>query len=618
MGLSILRKKNNTVKDEISRVREEYSSQVRMISNMLVSRNDVTWRTFSSLLDDFIRTIYNIPASENDHNSRGWGLLEHTLDVIIRSLSLESRKLQTFYDDKGNLDSQRMVMNKERALLATAIRGLYHDIGKIFDMVIKYKAETYDPLKEKLLDFYIRTGAIEDITMVDITWIKNRSNQHEHRSIMYLFDNVDQSIRNYLGAYNFLKIVDDFIPFNTRTDIVSMADVIAAEKETDEDSMEKISIIDKFLESLEEMIVSGQLTFNMQNSLVYTTFAHTLLHVEKGTNLVLKHMRKKYGKGHTTKTNSLISILKEYGIIELNEGGQTIHQAKISRVNREISVIAIRNSRLWKNSTPIDTDIKIEVPAIGIYFPESDKAEHVPDLFVKETSEPAISRDAILEKRVKEEVEEEIEKEVSGQEISDLSEPGIPDVEETGLDDMPFPDDPMDDPYEDREVQENENTAESKNSEVSEETSEISSNEGLEISGNVPIYEKIKYNIIRALPNMKNATDAEGGEIEYFYRSGLLGITIPRGIRKIIYINKEWKKRCKNDPGEFDRLLQRIVESMQTTEMLFNSNNPVEKATIGNHIYDVFLFKIDMLGEELKKLPPGVLEEYPEKIEIKA
>jgi hypothetical protein len=102
------------------------------------------------LLMSFSRWVSVLPASENNHHSGPFGLLQHSIQVAWLFLSHllvhpENRKLV------GELDPEQ----RRLWLLAGAAAALLHDCGKLFDMEVRSitSGENWDPMREPVTGF---------------------------------------------------------------------------------------------------------------------------------------------------------------------------------------------------------------------------------------------------------------------------------------------------------------------------------------------------------------------------------------------------------------------------------------------------------------------------------
>jgi hypothetical protein len=168
MALNIFKKKpkgptyDQVVEATINDVLIKHREQVNRIDNLLPSEQDKSYALFKLLMKRFIRKVYDLPAAEHHHDTKPFGLVSHTFNVIIKALESQHQKIELLYDGHGHLDSQRNVKNKDRIFFRVALNALIHDAGKIFDVEIYSKSaqESYDATVRdgvgNLLDFKLQ------------------------------------------------------------------------------------------------------------------------------------------------------------------------------------------------------------------------------------------------------------------------------------------------------------------------------------------------------------------------------------------------------------------------------------------------------------------------------
>jgi hypothetical protein len=371
MIFSFFRNKNqkNNIDTSINEIIAFYEQYFVKIDNLLPSYKDVAYKLFYDVIKRFIRKVYDAPASEKHHHSEPFGLLKHSLETVIHALMEQHKILELRYDNKGNLDSQFNLKNKEKVLYRTAIRALFHDAGKMFDFVIKSGNVVFDPLEDNLLDFKLKYPNCE------LIWKQDRTKKHEKRNIILLFDILTQHDRKYLSAINFLQLIDNFFgydPKDTIQELIKEADVKSVVKNVNTETIEKkqntkksdtsstdieedetILLTNYFLTSIQDLINQNTFVTNRLGGQFFVldtvTFIVNPLVIEKS----LTYMRKKYN--YKTTKNHIISILKDKNVIISDESGKTFFHADILFPNGKkitLNFIIIKNKFLWGCSKP--------------------------------------------------------------------------------------------------------------------------------------------------------------------------------------------------------------------------------------------------------------------------
>lgn len=151
---------------------------------------------FIDLVENTIRSYIGychlIPASEMDHHQYIGGLLEHSLDVSLKSLQ---NAMSYMLDEMGLIDEDQA--RRPRYEFAAWVCGLLHDSGKIISnvQVIGSNGEIWRPLSESIFDWAKRCG-INEYTVVHQ---KERLNKdHETNSVHFLPLVLNEAAKNYL------------------------------------------------------------------------------------------------------------------------------------------------------------------------------------------------------------------------------------------------------------------------------------------------------------------------------------------------------------------------------------------------------------------------------------
>ncbi|PIX72210.1 MULTISPECIES: MobH family relaxase [unclassified Shewanella] len=145
-----------------------------------------------STIRAYIGYCHLIPASEMDHHQYIGGLLEHSLDVSIRSLQFS---MSFMLDQMGLVDEDQA--RRPRYEFAAWVCGLLHDAGKIISnvQVIGSNGEIWRPLNESIFDWAER-NQIKEYTVVHQK--ERLQNDHETNSVHFLPLVLNDVAKNYL------------------------------------------------------------------------------------------------------------------------------------------------------------------------------------------------------------------------------------------------------------------------------------------------------------------------------------------------------------------------------------------------------------------------------------
>jgi len=363
----------DSVNAEIEKYFSEYKKYINKIDNLLPSYKDVSYEMFYDILVRFFRKVYDLPASENHHHSERFGLFVHSLETCINALVAQHRKLELKFDGNGDLDSQFNLRNKEKILYRTAIQGLLHDAGKVFDMdvVSKKKEIQWDNYDDNLLDFYFNNGDY------DVKWHKERAGKHEKRNIIILWQMLETRDRQYLTAYNFIRLIDEFWgydPVETTKELVKDADILSVQMDYQESLPKKenkeevYEIIEAFSASVAEMTDKRMLEINENFSDLIVLDTITLI-VNPGTmQKILGYMKKHY-QLKTTREHVVKLMRDKKIILETNTGKTFIHALitpPASVKSFRLNFVIIKNKYIWGCNKPENFKGKVKIPDFDI------------------------------------------------------------------------------------------------------------------------------------------------------------------------------------------------------------------------------------------------------------
>src|SRR5260370_26896 len=109
------------------------------------------------LLDRFAVTVGDLPASAAHHHAEAGGLYRRSLEVALKALEEFEGNMKMGQGPDGSVDSFRSSRNRSRWQYATFLAALCHDLGKLFELEVRGKGETWCPLDEPYAQFGRRT-----------------------------------------------------------------------------------------------------------------------------------------------------------------------------------------------------------------------------------------------------------------------------------------------------------------------------------------------------------------------------------------------------------------------------------------------------------------------------
>src|SRR5260370_6994321 len=109
------------------------------------------------VLERFAANVGDLPASAAHHHAEPDGLYQHSLEVALKALEEFEGNMKMEQRPDGSVDSFRSSRDRSRWQYATFIAALCHDLGKLFELDVRGKGETWCPLDEPYAQFGRRT-----------------------------------------------------------------------------------------------------------------------------------------------------------------------------------------------------------------------------------------------------------------------------------------------------------------------------------------------------------------------------------------------------------------------------------------------------------------------------
>jgi hypothetical protein len=111
------------------------------------------------LLGRFAKTVGDLPASADHHHSGPGGLYRHSLEVALKTLEAFEGNIIMERRPDGSVDSFRSSRPQSASLAISHVhrRSVPCDLGKLFDLEVRGKGETWCPIHEPYCDFGWRT-----------------------------------------------------------------------------------------------------------------------------------------------------------------------------------------------------------------------------------------------------------------------------------------------------------------------------------------------------------------------------------------------------------------------------------------------------------------------------
>jgi hypothetical protein len=134
-------------------------------------------QTLLPLLHRLVAFCWDLPASAVHHHSRPFGLLTHSLEVAQHALHTFSQSSLWWATVPDPAQRHR---TEGHWRLGTALAGLLHDGGKVFDVTVTLPAfPAWNPLQEPLLAWLLAHQAHGTLPTSTVTWQPGRGMRHQ-------------------------------------------------------------------------------------------------------------------------------------------------------------------------------------------------------------------------------------------------------------------------------------------------------------------------------------------------------------------------------------------------------------------------------------------------------
>jgi hypothetical protein len=181
----------------LSKTLQESSKKITSIFNNLRGfRDEDRAEYFDPVIHGFVRLIGSLPASENNHDAREFGLLDHSLSATLKAVCFHKQSMKS----GGNTNPAQARCDA----YAVFIGALLHDVGKVHDMDVYDGANTkWDPVEMGLLDWL----ADKDRRQYKFKYVENRAHKHEAYGIFYLHKLVKREHLDEIGLHRVMDII---------------------------------------------------------------------------------------------------------------------------------------------------------------------------------------------------------------------------------------------------------------------------------------------------------------------------------------------------------------------------------------------------------------------------
>src|SRR5438445_8925385 len=239
----------------------------------------------------FAVTVGDLPASAAHHHAEPGGLYRHSLEVALKALEEFEGNVKMERRPDGSVDSFRSSRNRSRWQYATFLAALCHDLGKLFELDVRGKGETWCPLDEPYAQFGGRTK-----TPV-ASWRPEREHgAHAKLSSFLMHHILSRADITYLGLPRFVHLATCLSDGHSGesasplAQTVSRADQASVEQAQPAIAAQPNNPVSLFLQALQELIENGALGVNTPGSQVYLEGDNAIIVVPLAVAQALKRL----------------------------------------------------------------------------------------------------------------------------------------------------------------------------------------------------------------------------------------------------------------------------------------------------------------------------------------
>ncbi len=311
------------------------------------------------LLQRFAVTVGDLPASAQHHHAEPGGLYRHSLEVALKALEeFEGNMIMERRPD-GSVDSFRSSRNRPRWQYATFIAALCHDLGKLFELEVRGRGETWCALDEPYAEFGRRTK-----TPV-ASWRPDREHgAHAKLSSFAIHHVLSRADIAYLGLPRFMHMAsclsDGHSSGSTSpmTQVVSRSDQASVEQAQPSIAAQPDSKVGLMLQALQELITNGAMGVNVPGAQVYVEGDRAAVVVPVAVSMARDHLSAK--RVVLPPNINLYNLLRSARMVDADHSGRSVRRIKLQGRQGPISLSAL----IFPTEKVVPTQILPTLPPI--------------------------------------------------------------------------------------------------------------------------------------------------------------------------------------------------------------------------------------------------------------
>jgi hypothetical protein len=292
------------------------------------------------LLQRFALTVGDLPASAAHHHAEPGGLYRHSLEVALKALEEFEGNMVMERRADGSVDSFRSSRNRPRWQYATFIAALCHDLGKLFDLEVRGKGETWCPIHEPYAEFGRRTK-----TPV-ASWRGDREHgAHARASLVLLHHVISREDVAYLGVPRLEHLFSCLAEGHSKSTAsllsvaVSRADQANVEHAQAVIAARPDSKAGQLLQAFQELIANGEMGVNVPGAQVYVEADKAAVVVPMAITLVRDRLK---ARGISLPPNiKLYDILRNARLVDADAAGRSVRRIKVQGRQGPVSLSAL-------------------------------------------------------------------------------------------------------------------------------------------------------------------------------------------------------------------------------------------------------------------------------------
>lgn len=302
-----------------------YADELHSLLDALPLKQTEIDRLLMPLVKSVIDWVNVLPASEFHHHAGSGGLFVHSVQCAVAAVS----SAETLELGHSSTLEERY-HNKQRWIVAAAVMGLLHDVGKIFDMeVLLDDGVRWNPFQESFAAWSHRLK----VRQFYVVWRQGRSHkQHELRSVRLMAHLMNAPLIEYLTTISgdeILGAMEDAVVLGTGplAEVLRKAEEASINKDAQDRqrigaglSRTSSPVLVPLLQSMNALIDCGQWTVNRDNSRVFVTNCGTFIALTDTASREVHDKACQLLSPYVPATSAgIIRVLSEGAVIVANE-----------------------------------------------------------------------------------------------------------------------------------------------------------------------------------------------------------------------------------------------------------------------------------------------------------